>query len=199
MSSFDRQLADGRVAEGLIAKWLQARGGAVMPAYEIEKSVGKGPQLFCSEGEFVSPDMLVFSHNEICWIEAKHKSVFTWHRNTQQWTTGIDLRHYGEYFKVLWRTKLPVWLLFYHRESRPDAKDLKYSCPPECPTGLFGAPLLDLVVLENHRAPRFDEARIGMKGHGRSGMVYWSHESLRFLATKEEVIKESYGAQKASA
>lgn len=187
MSVFQRNLTEGRVAEGLIARWVQARGSAVMPAYEIERSVGKGPQLFCVEGEFVSPDMLVFSHDGICWIEAKHKSVFTWHRVSEQWTTGIDLRHYGEYFKVLWRTKIPVWLLFYHRESKPDPKDIKFGCPKECPTGLFGAQLLELVLLENHRAPRHDEARVGMKGHGRSGMVYWARDSLQLLATKEQV------------
>jgi hypothetical protein len=196
MNAFDRQLEIGRVAEGLIARWLQARGTAVLPAYEIEKSHGKGPQLFSAEGDFVAPDMLAFTHNGICWIEAKHKSVFTWHRISHRWTTGIDLRHYGDYFRVLWRTKQPVWLLFYHRDALPDAKDLRYDdCPRQCPTGLFGAQLLDLVILENHRAPRLDEARIGMKGHGRSGMVYWAHDALRLLATKEEVLSASRPAK----
>jgi hypothetical protein len=188
MINFEQRLDEGRVAEGLIAVWLKARGAAVLPAYEIEKSSGKGPQLFSAEGDFVAPDMLTFTHHGLCWIEAKHKSVFTWHQISGRWTTGIDLRHYGEYFHVLWRTKVPVWLLFYHREDRPDERSTRFKdCPSHCPTGLFGGPLLDLIVLENHRSPRLDEARTGMRGHGRSGMVYWAHESLKLLATLDEI------------
>jgi hypothetical protein len=186
--SFEDQLATGRIAEGLIAAWLKRRGSAVLPAYEIEKSSGKGPQLFSAEGNFVAPDMLTFTHNGVVWIEAKHKSVFIWHRVSKEWTTGIDLRHYGEYFNVLWRTKAPVWLLFYHREHTPDERDRRFGCPQRCPVGLYGGSLLDLVVREHHRAPHLDDARTGMRGHGRSGMVYWDVEALRLMATKDEVL-----------
>jgi hypothetical protein len=168
-----------------------------MPAYEIEKSTGKGPQLFSGGGDFVSPDMLVFSHSGICWVEAKHKTRFTWHRVTGQWTTGIDLRHYGEYLEVEKKTRLPVWLMFYHREPTPSASDLRDGCPPECPTGLFGGKLLDLVVAENHRSPHYDPVRTGITGHGRSGMVYWTPSALRLLATKEEVLAAA-GTRKAA-
>lgn len=185
--SFEQKLAVGRVAEGLIARWLQTRGSAVMPAYEIEKSHGKGPQLFSLEGDFVSPDMIVFTHQGACWIEAKHKSVFSWHRNTKTWLTGIDLRHYKDYQHVAARTKLDVWLLFYHRESTPAAIDAPY-CPRECPTGLFGGELWKLRERVHHDTPAYDRSRSGVKGHGRSGMVYWAHGSLKRLATKEEVL-----------
>jgi hypothetical protein len=189
--SFETQLEFGRVAESAIAAWLKKRGSAVLPAYEIEKSSGKGPQLFSMEGNFVVPDMLAFTYAGNCWIEAKHKSVFTWHRSTGQWTTGIDLRHYGEYFNVLWRAKLPIWLLFYHRSSVPAEKDRPH-CPPECPTGLFGGKLTDLLFRESHRAPQLDESRKGMRGHGYSGMVYWSEKQLIRLATCEEVEQAAY-------
>lgn len=188
--TFAKQLATGKVAEGLIAKWLQARGSAVMPAYEIEISRGKGPQLFCREGEFVAPDMLVFNHDGLLWIEAKHKSVFTWYRRGKRWTTGIDLRHYDDYLKVQARTKLPVWLLFYHRESIPADRDLRYDeCPRECPTGLFGNSLEVLSQPANisHDCPAYDESREGIVGHGRSGMIYWAVSSLKRLASKERV------------
>jgi hypothetical protein len=181
--SFARQLEVGRVAEGLIASWLQARGTAVMPAYEIEKSHGKGPQLFSSEGEFVAPDMIAFTHEGVLWIEAKHKSVFTWHRITQRWVTGIDFRHYLDYQHVMVRTRLPVWLLFYHRESTPNARDLP-ECPAKCPTGLFGGSLERLMRCENHRSAPLQ----GGTGWGKSGMVYWAHNKLTHLATKEEVL-----------
>lgn len=186
--SFARSLEIGRVAEGLIAAWLQSRGTAVMPAYEIEKSSGKGPQLFSAEGDFVSPDMLAFTHGGIVWVEAKHKTHFTWHRASQQWTTGIDLRHYGEYLEVEKRTRLPVWLMFYHREPTPSESDIAHGCPEECPVGLFGGRLIDLVVAENHRSPSYDPGRAGATGHGRSGMVYWAASRLNPLATKDEVL-----------
>lgn len=191
MSDFDRRLETGRVAEGLIAQWLMSKGNAVMPAYQIEQHTGKGPQLFCFDRELVAPDMLVFNHRGITWVESKHKSVFSWHYKTKRWTTGIDLRHYGEYLRVTQKTKLPVWLLFFHREETPTIDDRKRGCPTQCPTGLFGAELFSLVEIENHRALPFDPSRTGMVGHGRSGMVYWSADDLRRLATKDEVLSAS--------
>lgn len=186
--SFESNLATGKVAEGLIAKWLMARGSSVLPAYQIEKSSGKGPQLFSIDGELVVPDMLVFNHDGIAWIESKHKTVFTWHRQTQQWTTGIDIRHYSDYLHVAKQTKLPVWLLFFHNEKTPSERDLVAGCPRECPTGLFGGELFYLVTNENHRSLSYDPSRSGFKGHGKSGMVYWSHKDLRQLATKETIL-----------
>ena len=185
--SFQKQLATGRVAEGWIAQWLMARGHKVMPAYEIEVSQFKGPQLFSAQGEFVSPDMIVFSSNGVIWVEAKHKSVFTWYRKGQRWTTGIDYHHYTHYQEVARQTGLPVWLAFFHRESRPDSRDLRYKCPPKCPTGLFIEDLSQLVLRESHRSPAKDAHRKGVLGHGRYGMVYWSDASLRRVASCEEV------------
>ena len=185
--NFQKALETGRVAEGWIARWLMARGASVMPAYEIEVQQYKGPQVFSAEGELVSPDMLVFSMKGILWIEAKHKSVFTWHRKTGQWTTGIDLHHYTQYLQVAKLTKLPVWLMFYHRESVPDPRDAKHGCPDTCPTGLFGGDIFELVASENHRSLPIDGNRQGFLGHGKSGMVYWAEGALRKFATREEV------------
>lgn len=187
MNDFDRQYERGLIAEGLIAAWLTHRGHAIMPAYQVEQQTGKGPQLFSAQGDFVAPDLIAFTHAGTHWVEAKHKSVFTWHRISAQWTTGVDLRHYVDYLRVSWRTKFPVWLMFYHRESVPSEMDLRHDCPAECPTGLFGGELFRLVGSESHRTKHFDPTRTGMVGHGRSGMVYWSVGSLKLLATKDEV------------
>jgi hypothetical protein len=186
--SFKRQLTIGSVGESLIARWLMARGHAVLPVYEIETSSGKGPQLFSGSGGLVAPDMLVFTANGQMFIEAKHKSVFTWHRNTQQWTTGIDLQHYRDYLLVAKQTRLSVWLMFLHKSSVPDERDVKHGCPEKCPTGLYGGELFDLVTKENHRSKELDLYRDGFKGHGKSGMVYWAIGSLRLLASLDEVM-----------
>ena len=185
--SFQDKLATGKVGESLIAKYMMSRGHAVLPVYEIEKSSGKGPQLFARESGFVAPDMMVFTANGAMFVEAKHKSVFTWHRSTSQWTTGIDLRHYGDYLRVAKRTQLPVWLMFYHREDMPDAKDVQHGCPDKCQTGLFGGELFGLLMKENHRSKPFDPGRAGFVGHGNSGMVYWAESALARIASKEEV------------
>ena len=189
--SFADKLAFGKVAEGFIANWLMARGNSVLPVYEIEKSTGKGPQLFGMDASLVAPDMVAFTENGVVWIEAKHKSVFTWHRNTKQWTTGIDLRHYGDYLKVAKKTRLPVWLMFFHKNQTPSDNDLRMGCPKQCPTGLFGGDIFDLVPRENHRTPPLDCFRDGAKGHGNSGMVYWSHSKLKQLASHDEIVHVS--------
>jgi len=187
--SFAEKLAFGKVAEGFIANWLMARGNSVLPVYEIEKSTGKGPQLFGLDASLVAPDMVAFTENGVVWIEAKHKSVFTWHRNTQQWTTGIDLRHYGDYLKVAKTTRLPVWLMFFHNRAEPSDSDRRMGCPESCPTGLFGGDIFDLVPRENHRSPALNDNREGIKGHGNSGMVYWAASTLKQLASHDHVMQ----------
>ena len=179
MGRFDQTLAMGRVGESAISRWLQGRGHAVFPAYEIEKGSGKGPQLFAASGDLVLPDLLAFRAGRIRWFEAKHKTCFSWHRLTGRWVTGIDLRHYGEYREVAERTATPVWLLFFHPLAEPAASDRAHGCPSECPTGLFGNDLAILARCENHRSDR----------HGRSGMVYWAHDSLRRLAPMAEAAE----------
>lgn len=187
--SFVNHLKTGQITEGLIARWLMARQSIVMPAYQIEQHTGKGPQLFSLDKQLVAPDMLVFNHNGMVWVEAKHKSVFTWHRVTMRWTTGIDMRHYVDYLHVAKTTRLPVYLLFFHANSAPSEIDRKFNCPEECPTGLFGGELFDLVTKENHRSPHFDRNRTGMVGHGNSGMVYWAADDLKLFATKDQIIE----------
>jgi hypothetical protein len=174
---FDQSFAKGLVGESAISRWLQSRGHAIFPAYQVEINAGKGPQLFAECGDLVLPDMLSFFRGKIQWFEAKHKTCFTWHRNSGKWTTGIDLRHYGEYMEVAERTSLPVWLLFYHPNARPSDADLAFGCPSECPTGLFGDKIENLAKNESHRSDR----------HGPSGMVYWAHESLRLIAEAEDL------------
>lgn len=175
---FEQSLKRGRIAESRIATWLLRRGAHVLPAYEIEIPRFKGPQFYSSTGSYASPDLLVFAADGMLWVEAKHKSVFSWHRLTQRWTTGIDLHHYEQYQEVARLSGLPVWLLFLHSDSAPHVRDLEAGCPPECPTGLFGNELSILVRRENHRA----QPLINGSGHGRTGMVYWARDSLRLLA-----------------
>lgn len=172
MGKFEHNLAFGQAGESVIARWLQARGHAIFPAYQVERSTGKGPQLFAASGDLVLPDLLAFRDGNIQWFEAKHKTCFTWHRISRQWVTGIDLRHYNEYREVAEKTSIPVWLLFWHPNSQPSQSDLKHGCPGACPIGLFGENIETLANCENHRSDR----------HGTSGMVYWSHANLRLLA-----------------
>lgn len=178
MGKFEKSLAFGQMGESAISRWLQSRGHSVFPAYQIEHQTGKGPQLFSASGDLVLPDLLAFRSGKAHWFEAKHKTCFTWHRNTAQWTTGVDLRHYGEYQKVALRTSLPVWLLFWHPKGNPDERDLAHGCPTECPSGLFGGDISNLAQCVNHSSTRW----------GSSGMVYWSAESLIKLADSRELM-----------
>lgn len=177
--SFADQLQFGQVGESLISRWLQSRGHLVFPAYEKEIGSGKGPQLFSADGDLVLPDILAFCGKRIQWVEAKHKTCFTWHRITQRWTTGIDIRHYNEYQQVAARTELPVWLMFYHPHPAPNDRDIRHGCPQRCPTGLFGNDLSVLVNCENHRSDKW----------GKSGMVYWAAQSLKRIAPAESLAE----------
>lgn len=173
MTAFASRLATGQLGESLIARWCMSRGNSLIPVYEKEIDSGKGPRFFSPEGQFVAPDMFLLP--AMMFIEAKHKTVFSWHRATGKWCTGIDLHHYADYQRVQAITGRPVWLLFLHRSSTPDPRDLQWGCPAECPVGLFGDDLRYLAENENHRH----------SNHGRHGMVYWAADTLKLLAPLE--------------
>jgi hypothetical protein len=172
MGKFKAALAFGQQGEQTVSKWLQARGHMVFPAYEKEGGDFKGPQLFSASGDLVLPDLLAFKSGKAIWFEVKRKTCFTWHRISKQWVTGIDLHHYEQYREVSERTQLPVWLMFYHPQSAPDARDVPHGCPDICPTGLFGNNIEILSANENHRHANW----------GKNGMVYWASGNLKRLA-----------------
>jgi len=173
LPTFEQQLAIGKVAESAIANWLKRMGYSILPVYEKALGEFKGPQLFTPNQSLVAPDMFVFRGKASLWVEAKHKDAFTWHRITQRWVTGIDLRHYIDYCEVDDRSPFPVWLMFLHRGGQ--AKD----SPANSPTGLFAGALKHLRMHENHRH----------SGWGNSGMVYWSVDTLQKIATLDEVMR----------
>ena len=177
--SFTEKLQKGQLGESLIAKWLNRGGWNVLPAYDIEVQSGKGPRLFtATRGQLITPDMLVFRHKSIVWVEAKTKSAFTWHRLSQTFQTGIDLRHWKSYISVSEVTPFPVWLLFLHKPGNT-AKDT----PSEktSPSGLYGQELTRLQKTTDHEHPNW----------GRSGMVYWQEKSLLKLADYNEITEPS--------
>lgn len=173
--NFENNLEIGKMGESVVAKWFQKNGYSVLPVYEKEVNEFKGPTLLTPNGaELICPDMIVFKKEKIFWAEVKYKSAFTWHRKTENWVTGIDLRHYNNYLKIQSNEcGLKKILLFLHHSGK--AKDT-----PEgmiSPTGLFGGLLHFLRHCENHRH---------ING-GASGMVYWSIYSLKKLASLDEI------------
>ena len=174
--SFQQSLSRGKIGESAISTWLNRRGFNCLPVYEKEISDGKGPTLFCASGDqLVLPDILAFKDKEVYWVEAKHKTAFTWHRITSRWVTGIDFRHYEEYRKVqALNPHWEIWLFFLHQKGT--AKDTPDGLVS--PSGLFGHRLNYLSENENHRHDNW----------GNRGMVYWAHETLKKIADIEEVL-----------
>jgi len=164
---FESYLKEGKIGESQIANWFKSKGYNILPVYEVEKNQYAGPAIFTSTGKnLIAPDMLIFGKNKpIYWIEAKHKSAFSWHRITHHFVTGIDLYCYQQYQEIMKLVNWPIWLLFLHKPGK--AKN-----SPAGPSGLFGNSLDYLVQHENHRS----------KNWGRSGMVYWAVEHLKKLA-----------------
>ena len=177
--NFNGSLAVGRLGESQIAQWLAKRGNAILPVYDVEIDRGKGPQVFLWKRELVAPDLLIFPDSEF--VEAKHKSVFTWYRKTGCWQTGLDAHHWADYCEVQEQTGRRVWIAFLHRKSTPDEKDLRYGCPPTCPTGLF----INSVSYLNGKVDHVDW---GEANGSRHGMVYWNYSDLKKYAELDEVV-----------
>ena len=172
--TFATALKFGKTGESAIAGFMKRRGFHVLPVYEKLDTDYKGPALYLAGGgSVVAPDMLVFGQGKTFWIEAKHKSAFTWHRITQRWVTGIDAHHFEQYMKVAAVSPWPVWLMFLH--GRGTAKDTPGGMIPPC--GLFGNDLTFLAKNINHRHENW----------GKHGMVYWAHEKLKKIADWESL------------
>lgn len=149
----------GKTGETQIAQFAINSGFNVLPVYENSEAY-KGPTVYTAEKRIVSPDMIVFNKKETMWIEAKHKSAFTWHKITGRWTTGIDLRHFYDYCELIEKVSFPVWLLFLHRDGiAKDTPEGKHS-----PAGLFGGKLENLMSNINHKSDKH-----------ANGMVYWNY------------------------
>jgi len=170
--SFEKQLQVGRAGESYIARFMQSHGYLVVPAYEKIINSGKGPQVYGVSSSYVAPDLFVFNGEKAFWIEAKHKTAFTWHRKSDTWQTGIDLHHYEDYLKVQDASPFNVWLLFLHEGGQ--AKD----SPADSPSGLYGNKLNELRHCEHHRH----------SNHGRHGMVYWTIDDLIEIASLQKVL-----------
>lgn len=182
MSSFEQQLEMGKVGEGLLASWLRSKGCSLMPTGEIRKKEFQGPRFLSAGAELVAPDAFAFNAwfnpGGVVWLEMKHKSVCTWSRFARQWQTGIDFGHFEQYRAVAEKSATPVWLLFFHRESTPDERDLQQGSPSRCPVGVFGGDLKQLAWNTDH----------GSIAWGRTGMVYWNISDLQRLASRAEVL-----------
>jgi hypothetical protein len=181
---FREQLEIGQLGESLIAQWLQKRGWHVLPAYEKEIDTGKGPRLFAATasggGRLISPDLLIMKGGIFQWIEAKHKTRFSWYGLGKHFVTGVDIRHFAVICKVADITGLPVWLLFLHKESQTWSSDVeRWNAPSVCPTGLLGQDISILRLKQSHRSDKY----------GKSGMIYWQpFEHLRFIAEFQEIF-----------
>lgn len=173
VNDFSANLEFGAVGESAIARWLRLRGHSVLPAYEKTIETGKGPRIFTPDELLIAPDLFVFKTEGACWVEAKHKTAFSWHRKTQRWVTGIDRRHYRHYLRVDEETPWRVWLMFYHEGGQ--AKD----SPENSPAGLFCNSIRYLSRHVNHESDNWE----------RSGMVYWAVEQLKQLATIEQLLE----------
>lgn len=177
--SFNESLEHGKIGEGLIAQWLQSRGWYVIPIYEKQIDDGKGPRVYAPQGKkIIAPDALIMHPDtrRVMFVECKRKSVFSWYRKTQQWQTGVDLKHWENYLQLYSQTGYEIWLLFLHENSEKEGWDEPYPCP----VGLFGQDIRKLESL----------GRIGRE-HAK-GMIYWNHEDLVCLASIKEVMFSGY-------
>ena len=168
--SFAQNLQAGIVGETKIANWFKRKGYSILPVYEVEMDSGKGPRLLTPTRSLIAPDMVVYKGDKCYWIEAKHKTAFSWHRLTGKWVTGIDIKHYEHYCEIDSNSPWHVWLLFLQRGGQ--AKD-----SPGSPAGLYGNTLKRLRQCENHRHANW----------GKHGMVYWAIDNLMLIAELDEV------------
>lgn len=175
---FQKSLEQGKAGESLISKWLIRRSIHVLPIYEKIVDEFKGPVLFSFDELLIAPDLFCFNtdKHKVFWVEAKHKTAFSWYRKTRTWTTGIDTHHFGQYLKIRELLQYPIYLMFLQQGGH--AKD----SPETSPSGLYGDEIMKLSKCVNHTYQ-------GKNNYGKGGMTYWGIGNLTKYATLDEVAE----------
>jgi len=176
--TFKENLETGKTGESFLANWFKYKGYNILPVYEQINPKFKGPTVYMADGsEIVSPDMIIFKKDKIFWIEVKCKSAFTEYHITGKFQTGIDIKHFRDYQKIMKNFSGEVWLLFL--QGKGIAKDSNQG-----PSGLYGNTLKYLTEHVDHES----------ENYGPSGMVYWNLEDLKFMDSYENVklVQECY-------
>lgn len=182
--SFAESLAEGLLGEGLIARYMMARGFNVLPAYQVEvkDDSHKGPRLYmCDRRQLVTPDLLLFNGaGKVYWVEAKTKTVFTWYRKTRTMQTGINQKHWEHYQHVADGTPWPVCLFFLHKPGgiAEGSREDGYPDGIPSPSGLYWQNL-------RHLQGRVDHMWAG--NHKDPPMVYWREADLVRVCDYEDV------------
>lgn len=166
--SFSDTLKQGQLGESLIAMWLRRQGWHILPAYEKQIDNGKGPRLFMAVDsaydQLITPDLLCIKGREFRWLEAKHKTRFSWYGKGNYFVTGVDLRHFEHYCHVRDEVGLPVYLMFLHTDNRTWPADVeRWGAPDWCDTGLWGGDIDILRAEYSHKS----------QDYGPTGMIYW--------------------------
>ena len=158
--SFSTRLAFGPGGEGLVERWLRARGHIVLRTCDLPAGEVGGPTIVTPSGDPLPvPDLLALKDGVARWVEAKRKTSATLHRRSNTWCTGIAEYELDAYMAAEAATQLPVLLVFHHLRG-------------QSPLGLLGHTLERLREREHHR-------------HG--GMVFWATSDLPHLATSDEL------------
>ncbi len=166
--SFSDTLKQGQLGESLIALWLRRQGWHILPAYEKQIDNGKGPRLFMAVDaafdQLITPDLFCIKGREFRWLEAKHKTRFSWYGKGKYFVTGVDLRHFEHYCHVRDEVGLPVYLMFLHTDNRTWPADVeRWGAPDWCDTGLWGGDIDNLRTEYSHKS----------QDYGPTGMIYW--------------------------
>ena len=167
---FNDSLKFGLGGERIVAEIMRARGWTVV---QVGGQHGEyqGPRIELPMGlTLVSPDLIIMKNGKTFWIEVKRKSVFSFHKNSQKITTGIDLDKWIDYLEADRYGSFPLWLFFLHEsDTVRDAPD--GIARPK--TGIYFGQARKLKQTELHRHRNF----------GSHGGVFWDIATLGFLPT----------------
>jgi hypothetical protein len=109
----------GRVAEQIVATFLQQRGWYIIPSYDYSGEDGnKAPRIQGLYNGFVLPDLDIAKVGHRKWAEVKAKGRPTFTRITQTYDHGIGYRKWNHYRQIQQLTGCHVWLFIIEENSQ---------------------------------------------------------------------------------
>lgn len=113
--SFEEKLAFGKEGEHEVGEYFMKLGYSLLPLYQFTEDIA--PKIYSEVETIISPDIFISGKEKAFWVEVKTKNRWINYNRIRE--TGLNKRHYDEYIKIRHNTKLPVYVVFNHKDDNP--------------------------------------------------------------------------------
>lgn len=168
LKNFYQKLMFGQDGEKQVAEYLIniEKRNKVLPLFQFSYG-SSSPFISSIEGEIIAPDFLILDRGKYSYAESKRKQKWVLYNKNTARETGLDVKLWKEYMRLVRSTGAPIELYFLHEIEEP--------------IGLYRIIITEELLQQAAQDPlfRFDDILVGGKSVGR--LIFFPYEMLEKL------------------